>query len=114
MAFKSPAEITAAGIETGLAKANMSPDKMLVGGFLAGAYIAFAGLLAVVSSAGLDPDKVGGVPTLITGTVFTLGLILVVVAGSELLTGNMAMVPLATLARRVGLGRLGLNFTVVL
>ena len=113
MAFKSPPEITAAAAETGATKAAMTPDKMLVGGFLAGAYIAFAGLLAVVASAGLDPKKVGGVITLITGTVFALGLILVIVAGSELLTGNMALVPLGALARRVGLGRLTLNFTVV-
>src|SRR3954447_10584198 len=114
MAFKSPPEITAASVETGLKKAEMSWDKLLVGGFLAGAYIAFAGLLAITSSAGLDPEKVGGVQTLITGSVFALGLVLVIIAGSELLTGNMALVPIATLARRVGLGRLSFNFTFVL
>ncbi|MEA2151668.1 MAG: formate transporter [Solirubrobacteraceae bacterium] len=114
MAFKSPPEITTASVEVGFNKAHMSPDKMLVGGFLAGAYIAFAGLLAVTASAGLDPAKVGGVITLITGSVFTLGLILVVIAGSELLTGNMALVPLAALSRRVTIGRLSLNFAVVL
>src|SRR3954447_8473117 len=114
MAFKSPPEITAASVETGLKKAEMSWDKLLVGGFLAGAYIAFAGLLAITASAGLDPAKVGGVITLITGSVFALGLILVIIAGSELLTGNMALVPIAALARRVGLARLGFNFTFVL
>src|SRR3954447_10544249 len=111
MAFKSPPEITVAAAETGTTKAKMSPDKALVGGFLAGAYIAFAGLLAVVVSSGLDPEKVGGVLTLITGTVFTLGLILVVVAGSELLTGNMALVPLAVMQRRVPVRKLFENFT---
>src|SRR3954467_7605787 len=114
MAFKSPPEITAAAAETGTKKADMSADKLLVGGFLAGAYIAFAGLLAITSSAGLDPDKVGGVITLITGSVFALGLVLVIIAGSELLTGNMALVPIAALARRVGLARMGFNFTFVL
>src|SRR3954469_26067564 len=100
MAFKSQPEVTPAAAETGTKKAAMSADKLLVGGFLAGAYIAFAGLLAITASAGLDPAKVGGVITPITGTVFTLGLILVVIAGSELLTGNMALVPIAALARR--------------
>lgn len=114
MSFKSPPEITSASVEIGVQKAQMSPDKLLVGGFLAGAYIAFASLLAITASAGLDPAKVGGVITLITGSVFTLGLILVVIAGSELLTGNMALVPIAALARRVGLGRMSLNFTFVL
>jgi formate/nitrite transporter len=114
MSFKSPPEITRASVALGVEKAQLSWDKMLVGGFLAGAYIAFGGLLAITASAGLDPAKVGGVITLITGAVFTLGLILVVIAGSELLTGNMAMVPIAALARRVKPARMSLNFAVVL
>src|SRR4051812_35273389 len=114
MAFKSPPEIPAASGGPALKKPEMSGDKLLVEGFLAGAYIAFAGLLPITSSAGLDPEKVGGVQTLITGSVFALGLVLVIIAGSELLTGNMALVPIATLARRVGLGRLSFNFTFVL
>jgi formate transporter len=114
MAFKSPPEITRASVELGVNKSQMSAGKMLVGGFLAGAYIAFAGMLAITASAGLDPAKVGGVITLITGSVFTLGLILVVIAGSELLTGNMALVPIAAFARRVTPGRMSLNFAVVL
>jgi formate/nitrite transporter len=114
MAFMSPPEITRASVELGVHKSQMSAGKMLVGGFLAGAYIAFAGMLAITASAGLDPAKVGGVITLITGSVFTLGLILVVIAGSELLTGNMAMVPIAAFARRVTPGRMSLNFAVVL
>ena len=113
MPFKTPAEITAAGALTGVTKANTSPDRLLVAGFLAGAYIAFAGLLAVVASAGMDPKLWGGVQTLVTGGVFALGLILVVIAGSELLTGNMALLPLAGLQRKVSIGRIGLNFGVV-
>ena len=48
MAYKDPQAITVAGIETGIKKSRMSWDKALVAGFLAGAYIAFAGLLAIV------------------------------------------------------------------
>src|SRR4051794_31628321 len=109
MPYKSPPEITVAAVETGTSKAKLSPDKVLVGGFLAGAYIAFGGLLAVVASAGLDPAKVGGVVTIVTGSVFALGLILVVIAGSELLTGNMALVPLAAMGRRISMGGLLAN-----
>src|SRR6202011_1177320 len=43
-----------------------------------------------------------------------LGLILVVLAGSELLTGNMALVPLALLGGRTSFRRLGSNFVLVL
>ena len=114
MSYKTPAEITAAGVDSGVTKANTTPDRLLVAGFLAGAYIAFAGLLAVVASAGMDPKLWGGVQTLVTGGVFALGLILVIVAGSELLTGNMALLPLALLDRRISLGRLSVNWAIVL
>jgi formate transporter len=114
MSFKSPPEIARTAVATGATKAALRWDKAVVAGFLAGAYIAFAGLLAIVTSAGMDPKLWGGVQTLVTGSVFALGLILVVVAGSELLTGNMAFVPMAALARRASLGGLLNNFFWVL
>jgi formate/nitrite transporter len=114
MAFKTPPEIARAGSDTGTAKAALSWDRALVAGFLAGAYIAFAGLLAIVASAGMDPKLWGGVQTLVTGGVFALGLILVVIAGSELLTGNMALVPLAALDRRITVAGLSMNLFWVL
>lgn len=114
MAYKTPKQIVAAGAETGVTKARLSRDKDLVGGFLAGAFIAFGGLLAITVSAGLDPKVWGTLPTLFTGAVFALGLILVVVAGSELLTGNMALVPLAALHGRIGLRRLSENLVWVM
>src|SRR3954453_11857825 len=106
MAYKDPQAITEAGIATGITKSRLSWDKALVAGFLAGAYIAFASLLAITVSAGLDKAMWGGLITLFTGSVFALGLILVVIAGSELLTGNMAMLPVAMLARRASFGGL--------
>src|SRR3954449_11491269 len=114
MSYKTPPEIARAGIVTGTTKAGLSWDRALVAGFLAGAYIAFAGLLAIVTSAGMDPKIWGGVQTLVTGGVFALGLVLVIVAGSELLTGNMALVPMGVLNRRVTLGRLSFNIFFVL
>jgi formate transporter len=112
--YKDPKEITEAATKTGVTKAKNPWDKALVAGFLAGAYIALAGLLAITVSAGLDPKIWGTVPTLIAGSVFALGLILVVIAGSELLTGNMALVPLAIYRGRAGLKQLFTNFTWVL
>ena len=114
MAFKTPQETAVAAVETGATKAALSWDKALVGGFLAGAYIAFGGLVAIAVSSGLKPAIWGTLPTLFSGTVFALGLVLVVLAGSELLTGNMALVPIAMMRKRVGFKALGLNFTVVL
>ena len=100
MAFKTPDQIATTAVNAGVAKSNLSPARMLVGGFLAGAYIAFAGLLGIVVTSGLAPATWGNLPTVIFGLVFSTGLILVVIAGAELVTGNMALLPLALLARK--------------
>lgn len=114
MPVKDPQAITDAGTATGVKKAKLAPNKALVAGFLAGAYIAFGGLLAITVSSGLDPERWGTLPTLFTGAVFTVGLMLVVIAGSELLTGNMALVPLALFRGKIKLSHLVGNFTWVL
>jgi formate/nitrite transporter len=114
MSFKTPAEITQEGIKTGATKARLSWDKALVASFLAGAYIAFGGLLAISVTSGMPEETWGTLPTLFAGAVFALGLILVVIAGSELLTGNFALVPLAAFKHRVGIGQLFGNFGLVL
>jgi formate/nitrite transporter len=113
MAFKTPPEITAAGIETGVQKSRISIGNGLVASFLAGAYIAFGGLVALATTSGMDKKIWGTLPTFFAGTVFCLGLVLVVVAGSELLTGNFALVPIAALSRRVGIGSMFRNFGIV-
>jgi formate/nitrite transporter len=112
--MKDPKAITKTGIQTGIKKASLSWDKSLVAGFLAGAYIAFGGLVAITVSSGMRPEIWGTLPTFFTGAVFALGLILVVIAGSELLTGNMALVPLAAMRGRVPLSSLAKNLGVVL
>ena len=114
MGYKSPKAIAQAGIETGATKARLSWDKALVAGFLAGAYIAIAGLLAITVSAGMPERIWGTLPTFFTGAVFSLGLILVIVAGSELLTGNMALVPLAAMTGRASARKLTENWAFVL
>jgi formate transporter len=114
VAFKSPDEITETGIETGVSKAGVSADKALVASFLAGAYIAFGALLAITVTSGMDPEVWGTLPTFFAGAVFSLGLILVVIAGSDLLTGNMALIPLASFSERVPVRRMFPNFGIVL
>jgi formate transporter len=110
MSFNTPPQMAEVAIESGTAKAAASPAKALVGGFLAGAYIAFGGLLAIIVSSGLDPKTWGGLTTLFTGLVFSLGLILVVVGGADLLTGNMATIPLAVFDRKVRVVSMLLNW----
>ncbi len=101
MTAKTPDQIARAAVSTGETKAATSWDKTLLASFLAGAYISFGAMVAVVVSSGLDPEIWGTLPTLFTGVAFTLGLVLVLVAGSSLLTGNMLLVPLSALAGRI-------------
>ena len=110
MTYNAPPHIAVEAVTAGVSKASAPPAKALVGGFLAGAYIAFGGLVAIVVSSGLDPKTWGGLITLVTGLVFSLGLILVVVGGADLLTGNMATIPLAVLDRKVAVGSMLLNW----
>src|SRR5437764_15324586 len=113
MPFMTPQEIPEAATEAGAAKARQGFAKTLTGGFLAGAYIAFGALLAVVVSAGL-PKAWGNIPLLVTGAAFTVGLMLVVIAGAELATGNMATVGIGVLQRRVSIGRYSVHLVVAL
>ncbi|GAB4003045.1 formate/nitrite transporter family protein [Nocardioides ultimimeridianus] len=110
--YNTPPETVVAAVASGEAKANQRVSTMVVSGFLGGAYIAFGGLLAIVSSSG-PAAHWGGATSLITGVVFSLGLILVVIAGSDLLTGNFMLLPLAAMARRITPKRLALNWAVV-
>lgn len=114
MGFKDPPAVADASVEKGAEKAALPPAKAIVAGFLAGAYIAFGALLAITVSSGLDEETWGTLPTLFTGAVFSLGLILVILAGSELLTGNMALVPMAAFKGRATLRQLTRNFGWVL
>jgi formate/nitrite transporter len=114
MTTKEPSEIAHAAVATGVKKAQLRWDKTLVGSFLAGAYIAFGGLVAIAVSSGLDPKIWGSLPTLFTGAAFTLGLVLVLVAGSHLLTGNMLLVPISAMQGRLTAGEVAKNLTLVL
>ena len=58
---------------------------------LAGAFIAFGSMFSVVVMAGADGNLPYGVKRLLGGTVFSLGLIFVIVGGAELFTGNYLM-----------------------
>jgi formate/nitrite transporter len=98
-------------IETaGVAKAALPVGQMLTLAVLAGAFIGFgaAGFLLTVTGAdaGFGPVRVLG------GMVFSVGLILVIVGGAELFTGNALMV-MAAVDGRITRGALLRNWGVV-
>ena len=69
---------------------------------LAGAFIAFGGIFYAVAVAGSADQMAWGAARVLGGFVFSLGLILVVIGGAELFTGNALMV-MALAARHIRL-----------
>jgi len=114
MTAREPAEIAVVAVESGAKKATRSVPHVLVSAFLAGAYIAFGGLVAIAVSAGLDPKLWGTLPTLFTGSAFALGLVLVIIAGSDLATGNFMLVPISAMRRKISVGAVVKNLLLVL
>src|SRR5687768_6630855 len=114
MSAREPHEMAQVAAETGAKKTHRTWDRVLVSAFLAGAYIAFGALVAITVSSGLDPAIWGTLPTLFMGAAFTLGLVLVLIAGSDLATGNMMLVPLSAMRGKIGLGDVVRNLTLVL
>ena len=114
MTAREPQEMAQVAAETGAKKTHRTWDRVLVSAFLAGAYIAFGAMVAITVSAGLDPEIWGTLPTLFTGMAFTLGLVLVLIAGSDLATGNMMLVPLSAMRGKITAGDVAKNLTLVL
>ena len=106
-----PAEVARKAETVGIAKAGMPALDVFVLGVLAGAFIALGAIFATTVAAGGSALPYG-VVRLLAGLVFTLGLILVVVAGAELFTGNNLIV-MAWANRRVSSLRLLGNWTIV-
>ncbi len=87
--FLTPEELTSALIDWGEAKKQRTILQLLALGFLAGVYIGFAAHLSTMVATG-DFAWVG-LKKFFVGAVFSLGLMLAVIPGSELWTGNTLM-----------------------
>lgn len=101
MAFHTPEEVAKIALDAGVKKANLSLSNTLVLGFLAGAYIAFGFLLDIRVTGNLPENIWGSLSSLIGASVFPVGLIFVLIAGGELLTGNMMAVASARFGGKI-------------
>ena len=82
----APAEVARRVASAGVAKARLATLPLLMLGVLAGAFIGLGSMLFLIVHA--DPTLGLAARQLVGGLVFSLGLVLVVVAGAELFTGN--------------------------
>ena len=104
--MKSPAEIAQSYIKTAQGKTSQKWYKTLILAVLAGAFIAFGAAASTAASANADNA------TLIKGLVFPVGLILVVVCGAELFTGNCLLISPAV-GRDIKVAGLFKNWSIV-
>jgi formate transporter len=109
LGFLKPNQIAEHAVEAGTKKATLPVQSMLILGFLAGAFISLGYLLDIRVVAGL-PSEWGTFSTFLGAAVFPLGLILIIIAGGELLTGNMMAVSIAYLSKRITIGLLLKNW----
>jgi formate transporter len=86
-----PATMALRAEESGVKRASTDPVTLLALSIMAGAFISFGAIFATTVSAGAE-DLPYGVARLLTGLVFSVGLILVVIGGAELFTGNNIIV----------------------
>jgi formate/nitrite transporter FocA (FNT family) len=78
--------------EIGSVKARTPARKVLILSILAGIFIGMGGLFSSIAATGANGIWPYGMTKLIQGLVFSTGLILVVVGGAELFTGNSLMI----------------------
>lgn len=85
----NPAEIAQKFVEVGYRKVNLPAYKQLMLGILAGAFIAFA---SQGSNAAIHTIQSVGLGKALAGALFTTGLMMVLITGAELFTGNMLVI----------------------
>jgi formate transporter FocA len=107
-----PPEMAAKAETIGVRKASLDTITTFALALLAGAFIALGGIVSTTVLAGASEAVPYALSRLLAGLVFSLGLILVIVGGAELFTGNTLIV-MAWANRRVSTARLLRNWMIV-
>jgi formate/nitrite transporter len=109
MVFHPPVAIVAKAGDAGKYKVGLPAWNMILRGFMSGAYIAMGGALATVCSTGIMATDAAlrygtasaGFSQLILGAVFPVGLIITVLTGAELFTGDAMLAPMAAFIHKI-------------
>ena len=103
MDYVNPTELVQEALRVAKKKAALSTQDLLLRGFLAGAFLAYAtSLVMIVLSQGLLP--------IVGAVLFPVGFVMLVLLGLELATGNFALLPAALAAGEVPFGKLLRNW----
>jgi formate transporter len=114
----TPPDMARKAVEVGVSKTHLDTRSLFLLGILAGAFIALGAIFSLTITAGASSTASGapalpyGVTRLLAGVAFSLGLVLVVVGGAELFTGNM-LLTFAWASRRMTTAAVLKNWTIV-
>lgn len=109
MELHSPKEIIDLNISGAVNKANLKLSRMIAMGILAGMFIAVGG---VTSNTAVHSITNVGLARTLAGCLFPIGLLMIVLVGGELFTGNCLMV-MAALDKRIKISLFLRNLVVV-
>lgn len=101
--MKLPNEILGGLIAAGESKVKKTLEEKLILGFIGGAMISL-GYLAYFKVVATVPESLGGLGSFIGACVFPIGLIVILLAGGELVTGNMMVVSLSLMDKKISFG----------
>lgn len=107
--FNSSEEVIRANISTGVVKAERPLGQMILLGIMAGAFIAFGGAASNVAVHGITDVGLGRA---LAGAIFPVGLMLIILVGGELFTGN-CLISMAVLDRKTTAAKMLRNLAVV-
>lgn len=115
MSYNTPKQIVEIVNDVAKSKAYTSVPKTLVLAFLAGAYIAIGGLLAIIIGGGVPgiAESNPGIQKFLMGAAFPIGLMLCAIAGADLFTGNTAYFIPPLMSKKISVGLLLRNWTLV-
>src|SRR3989442_7994557 len=103
MDYVNPSELVAEMLRVAKRKTSLAASDMLVRGMLAGAFLGYAtSLVFVILSQGL--------PAIVGAILFPVGFVMLVLLGTELATGNFALLPAGMMAGEVRLGKMLRNW----
>lgn len=107
-----PVEMAQRAEQIGMKKAGMATTNLFALALLAGAFVALGAIFSTTVAAGANGVLPYGITRLLIGLSFCLGLILIIVGGAELFTGNTLIV-MAWASGKVTTGALLRNWVIV-
>ena len=107
--MNTPKEIIESNMNGAVNKANMKLSRMIALGIMAGMFIALGGAVSNTAVHGITDV---GLSRTLAGVIFPVGLLMIVIVGGELFTGNSLMI-MAALDKRIRVSMFLRNLIVV-